>query len=76
MSFATDIKAHRERLGLTQAEAAALMGMSRRAYIELEMDRRDPRRYEAEGIVSIFRKTKKRTGPSNTKGREPRAKHE
>lgn len=71
MSFATDIKAHRERLGLTQAEAAALMGMSRRAYIELEMDRRDPRRYEAEGIVSIFRKTKKRPSPSNPAS-EPR----
>lgn len=58
MSFATDIKAHRERLGLTQAGAADLLGMSRRAYIELEMDRRDPRRYEAAGIVGLFRKSK------------------
>lgn len=71
MSFATEIKAHREHLGLTQAGAADLLGMSRRAYIELEMDRRDPRRYESEGIVSIFRKAKKRPGTSNGRGQTP-----
>jgi transcriptional regulator with XRE-family HTH domain len=41
--FPTRLRAERSRLGLTQEQAAELLGVGRGSYRQLEEDRRDPR---------------------------------
>ena len=66
MATGDTIRSHRERLGWTQAEAAAHLGMSRRAYIDAEQDARTRplRRYELAGILALFERAKKDARPS------------
>lgn len=53
-TFPEVLKKHRDDLHLTQQEAAEKLGMSRRAFIELEMGRRKPRLYEIQGIMALL----------------------
>lgn len=60
MSFADQLKSERERLGLTQAVAAALLDVPARTYWEWEADKTTPYAITQEGAIGRFRATKKR----------------
>ena len=60
MSFADQLKSERERLGLTQAVAAALLDVPVRTYWEWEADKTTPYAITQEGAIGRFRATKKR----------------
>lgn len=64
MSFQTEIKAARERAGLTQAEAAAELRIARRALQHWEDGQREPIYPAQVGALALLRarKTKKATG--------------
>lgn len=64
MSFKNDIKAARERAGLTQAEAAAELRVARRALQHWEDGQREPIYPAQIGALALLRarKTKKPPG--------------
>jgi DNA-binding transcriptional regulator YiaG len=58
--FADQIKNERERLGLTQAGAAALLGVSKSVIEKWESGQRTPLEITQEGALARLRKTKPR----------------
>lgn len=58
MSFATEIKATRERLGLTQAGAAALLQISKSALEKWENGTKEPKPLMQEGALARLAKLK------------------
>lgn len=60
MSFAATIKQERERLGITQAQAASLLGVSKSVIEKWEADTRTPLAVTQEGALARLRKTKPR----------------
>lgn len=58
MSFAEKLKAERERLGLTQAQAAELIDVPGRTYWEWEAEKTTPYAITQEGSLGRFRATK------------------
>ena len=52
MSFGGQLKAERQRLGLTQAEAAALIDVSKRALEQWEAGERTPLPVTQEGALA------------------------
>lgn len=59
MSFADQLKSERDRLGLTQAEAAALLDVPSRTYWEWENEKTTPYAVTQEGCLSRLRTAKK-----------------
>lgn len=57
MTFADQLKAERERLGITQAQAAALIEVSARVYWEWEHAKTTPYKVTQEGAIVRFNKT-------------------
>lgn len=60
MSFGEQLKAHRERLGLTQAELAALLDVPARTHWEWESGKTTPHAITQEGALARLSKIKKR----------------
>jgi transcriptional regulator with XRE-family HTH domain len=60
MSFAIAIKQERERLGITQAQAASLLGVSKSVIEKWEADTRTPLEITQEGVLERLRKNKPR----------------
>jgi transcriptional regulator with XRE-family HTH domain len=61
MTFAQKLKAERERLGLTQNEAAALCSVSPRAWWRWENGEGDPLIVTREGVLARLKKTQPHT---------------
>jgi transcriptional regulator with XRE-family HTH domain len=59
MSFSDQLKAERERLGLTQAGAASLLDVPARTYWEWEASKTTPYAVTQEGCLARLRTTKK-----------------
>jgi DNA-binding transcriptional regulator YiaG len=59
MSFAATIKQERERLGITQAQAAELIATSKRTYTDWESGRTVPLPVAQEGALARMRGRKK-----------------
>lgn len=57
MSFAENLKSERKRLGLTQAEAAALLGVSPRAVWQWEQGE-EPLQVTQEGAIARLKRAK------------------
>ena len=60
MSFADQLKSERTRLGLSQAELAELLDVSKSAVEKWEYDTKTPIPIAQEGALARLRKTKKR----------------
>lgn len=60
MNFADQLKKERERLGLTQTQAAALLGVSKSVLAKWEIENRTPLAITQEGAIARLRTTKKR----------------
>jgi DNA-binding transcriptional regulator YiaG len=60
MSFADQLKSERTRLGLSQAELAALLAVSKSAVEKWEYGTKTPIPIAQEGALARLRKTKKR----------------
>ena len=60
MSFADQIKQERERLGITQAQAASLLSVSKSVLTKWEISDRTPLAITQEGALARLRTTKKR----------------
>jgi transcriptional regulator with XRE-family HTH domain len=60
MSFAEQLKSERTRLGLSQAQLAALLGVSKSAVEKWEYGTKTPIPIAQEGALARLRKTKKR----------------
>jgi transcriptional regulator with XRE-family HTH domain len=60
MSFAEQIRKERERLGITQAQAASLLDVSKSVLAKWEIDDRTPLTITQEGALARLRTTKKR----------------
>ena len=60
MSFADQIKQERERLGITQAQAASLLSVSKSVLAKWEIADRTPLAITQEGALARLRTTKKR----------------
>lgn len=60
MRFAVTIKQERKRLGITQAQAASLLGVSKSVIEKWEAETRAPLEITQEGIMARLRKTKPR----------------
>lgn len=60
MSFAATMKQERKRLGITQAQAASLLGVSKSVIEKWEADTRTPLEITQEGTLARLRKTKPR----------------
>lgn len=60
MSFADQLKKERERLGITQAQAASLLGVPDRTYWEWEAGKTEPYAITQEGALQRLRTTKPR----------------
>ena len=58
--FAEKLKAERERLGITQAQAASLISVPDRTYWEWEAGKTTPYEITQEGALRRLRATKKR----------------
>jgi transcriptional regulator with XRE-family HTH domain len=65
MSFASTIKQERERLGLTQAQAASLLSVSKSVIEKWEADTRTPLEITKDGALAKLRKTKPRKRTTN-----------
>ena len=52
MSFADQLKQERERLGITQAQAAAIVDVPKRTYVEWEMENTTPCAVTREGCLA------------------------
>jgi DNA-binding XRE family transcriptional regulator len=61
MSFAEQLKVHRERLGLTQAELASFLDVPARTYWEWESGKTTPHTITQEGALARLSKIKKRS---------------
>lgn len=59
MTFSEQLKAHRERLGLTQAELAALLGVPSRTHWEWESGKTTPHAITQEGALDRLTKAKR-----------------
>ena len=59
MKFAKQLKQERERLGITQAQAASLLDVSARTYWEWEASKTTPYAITQEGALGRLRTTKK-----------------
>ena len=59
MSFAEKLKQERERLGITQAQAASVLGIAKRTYCDWESGNVVPHRYMQDGALRDLRATKK-----------------
>ena len=59
MKFADQLKAERERLGITQAQAASLIAVPGRTYWEWEAGKTTPYPITQEGALQRLRATKK-----------------
>lgn len=59
MTFSDQLKAERERLGLTQAGAASLLDVPARTYWEWEAAKTTPYAVTQEGCLARLRTTKK-----------------
>lgn len=59
MSFADQLKQERERLGITQAQAASLLSVSKSILAKWEIDDRTPLAITQEGALARLRTTKK-----------------
>ena len=60
MTFAEKLKAERERLGITQAQAASLLSVSKSVLAKWEIADRTPLPITQEGALARLRTTKKR----------------
>ena len=60
MSFADQLKTERDRLGLTQAGAEALLGLGKGQITAWETGRNVPHRWMQEGALRELRAIKKR----------------
>lgn len=60
MNFSERLKSERERLGLTQAGAAALLDIPARTYWEWEAEKTTPYAITQEGALRRLSATKKR----------------
>lgn len=60
MNFADQLKSERDRLGLTQAGAAAVLGIPDRTYWEWEAGKTTPYAITQEGALRRLAATKKR----------------
>ena len=58
MTFAEQLKAERKRLGLTQAQAAALLDVSARVHWEWETGKTEPYAITQEGALARMKKAK------------------
>ena len=54
MKFADQLKQERERLGITQAQAAALLGVSKSVLAKWEIADRTPKVLAREGALARF----------------------
>ena len=61
MNFSERLKSERERLGLTQAGAAAVLGIPDRTYWEWEAGKTEPYAITQEGALRRLSATKKRS---------------
>lgn len=59
MSFAEKLKSERERLGLTQAQAASLLSIAKRTYCDWEYGITTPPEVAQEGAFARLRAMKK-----------------
>ncbi len=59
MIFADQLKSERKRLGLTQAQAASLLSISKRTYCDWEYSVTTPAEVTQEGVQERFRTAKK-----------------
>lgn len=59
MKFADQLRSERERLGLTQSGAAALLGVSKSVIEKWESEMRTPLEITQEGALARLRRTKK-----------------
>ena len=60
MKFADQLKQERERLGITQAQAANLLDVSKSVIAKWEIADRTPLAITQEGVMARLRTTKKR----------------
>lgn len=60
MTYADQLRAERKRLGLTQAEAATLLDVSRDTVAAWESERNTPIAVTQEGVLARLRAAKKR----------------
>ena len=60
MTFAEQLKSHRQLLGLTQSEAAALLEIPARTHWEWESGKTTPHAITQEGALARLTKAKKR----------------
>ena len=58
MSFADQLKQERERLGITQAQAASLLDVPARTYWEWESGKTEPHTITQEGALARTKKAK------------------
>jgi len=63
MKFSEQLKLERERLGITQAQAACLIAVPERTYWEWEAGKTTPYAITQEGALGRLRATKKRPKP-------------
>lgn len=63
MSFATDLQKARSRLGLTQAEAAGVLGLGRTIYVEWEGGK-IPSKLKQAGALALLARAKPKPRPS------------
>ncbi len=59
MNFADQLKTERERLGITQAQAASVLSIAKRTYCDWEAGNVEPHRYMQDGALRDLRATKK-----------------
>ena len=59
MKFSDQLKQERGRLGLTQAQAASVLGIGKRTYCDWEAGRVTPHRYMQDGARRDLRANKK-----------------
>lgn len=68
MTFAEQLKAHRQRLGLTQSEAAELLEVSASWVDKAEREQREPLKITQEGALARLSKAAKlRKGVGDTR---------
>jgi transcriptional regulator with XRE-family HTH domain len=63
MTFAQQLRTERQRLGLTQAEAAALLAVSKRALEQWEAGERTPLPVAQEGTLARLAKAEEVPNP-------------
>lgn len=74
MTFPEQLKAQRERLGLTQAELAALLDVPARTYWEWEAGKTTPYAITQEGALARLSKAKRRSQGTNAESIHPESK--